>query len=311
LAIRARSVQDGGVQAREAARLFEVHLETERRASKNTVAAYRRDLASLLEICGDKRVGSIDIYKLRTWLGGLARTHAPSSIARKIAAVRTWMRFLVRRGHLEKSVAEELATPKVRRPLPTFLSADAAAEVVTAPGDDTASHARDAALLELLYGSGLRVSEAVALDRGDVDLRAMTARVVGKGNKERIVPLGGKSKDALALYLAVRNELVHPKTRSQDPDALFVSARGHRLTVRAVQMFVRKYGALGTGRADLHPHALRHTCATHLLEGGADLRSIQEILGHSSLSTTQRYTHVSMDHLLRAYDAAHPLAKKK
>ena len=298
--------------AQQAATLFEAYLETERRASKNTISAYRRDLASLLEAVGeDVKIGAIDIYALRSWLGGLVRTHAPASIARKIAAVRTWMRFLVRRGHLEKSVADDLATPKVRRPLPSFLSAEAAAEVVTAPGNDTPPHARDAALLELLYGSGLRVSELVSLDRADVDLRQRTARVVGKGNKERIVPLGGKSKDALEAYLPVRSELVHPRTRRQDPDALFLSARGQRLTVRAIQNFVQKYGALGTGRPDLHPHALRHTCATHLLEGGADLRSIQEILGHSSLSTTQRYTHVSMDHLLRAYDAAHPLAKKK
>lgn len=305
-------MQDGGVIAQKALEMFEAHLETERRASKNTVAAYKRDLESLLASVGDqKKVSSIDIYALRTWLGGLARTHAPASVARKIAAVRAFMRFLVRRGHLDKSAAEELANPKVRRQLPTFLSPDAAAEVVTAPGDDTPAHARDAAMLELLYGSGLRVSELVSLDRADVDLRHMTARVVGKGNKERIVPIGGKSKDALDAYLELRGALVHPKTRKQDPDALFLSARGARLTVRSVQNFVRQYGALGTGRADLHPHALRHTCATHLLEGGADLRSIQEILGHSSLSTTQRYTHVSMDHLLRAYDAAHPLAKKR
>jgi integrase/recombinase XerC len=154
------------------------------------------------------------------------------------------------------------------------------------------------------------VSETVGLDRTDVDLENLTARVIGKGNKERVVPLGGKCQEALEQYLEARGELVHPKTRRQDPDALFLSARGKRLTVRAVQDIVRKYGALGAGRGDLHPHALRHTCATHLLDGGADLRSIQEILGHSSLSTTQRYTHVSMDHLLKAYDAAHPLAKK-
>lgn len=296
------------MQASEAAKLFESWLETERRASPNTVLAYRRDLASLLEIVGDKNVAAIDIYKLRSWLGGLARTHSPASIARKIAAIRTWMRFLVRRGHLEKSVADELAMPKVRRPLPTFLSPDAAAEVMTAPGDDKA---RDAAILELLYGSGLRVSELSNLDRTDIDLRNMSARVIGKGNKERIVPIGEKCKEALDAYLEIRPTLVHPKTRAQDPDALFLSQRGGRLTVRAVQNIVQKYGALGVGRGDLHPHALRHTCATHLLDGGADLRSIQEILGHSSLSTTQRYTHVSMDHLLRAYDAAHPLAKKR
>lgn len=303
------------MQASEAAKAFATYLETEKRASKNTVAAYRRDLESLLAFATDKKkiksASDIDIYVLRAWLGTLARTHTASSIARKIAAVRAWMRWLVRRGHLEKSSADELASPKVRRSLPMFLSPDAAKEVVEAPGEDTAARVRDAAILELLYGSGLRVSECAGLDRKDVDLDAMTARVIGKGNKERVVPIGKKSKEAIDRYLAVRGELVHPKRRTQDAHALFLNVRGGRLTSRAMEDIVKKYGMLGAGRPDLHPHALRHTCATHLLDGGADLRSIQEILGHASLSTTQRYTHVSLDHLLRAYDAAHPLAKKR
>jgi integrase/recombinase XerC len=303
------------MEASEAATAFAAYLETEKRASKNTVLAYRRDLHSLLSFASEKKrvqkPADIDVHVLRAWLGMLARTHAASSIARKIAAVRAWMRWLVRRGHLEKSSADELASPKVRRPLPTFLSPDAAKQVVTAPGADTPARARDMAILELLYGSGLRVGECASLDLKDVDLGAMTARVIGKGNKERIVPIGGKSRQALATYLSQRAALVHPKTRKQDPHALFLNVRGARLTPRAIEDIVRKYGTLGAGRADLHPHALRHTCATHLLDGGADLRSIQEILGHSSLSTTQRYTHVSLDHLLRAYDAAHPLAKRK
>lgn len=309
--------EDAIVDTHEAVRLFLAYLTTERRAPRNTVLAYGRDLASLLlfaEARAPEALASpraLDVYVLRGWLGQLARKCAPSSLARKIAAVRTWLRWLQRQGHLDKNVAEQLATPKVIRPLPTFVSASAAAEIVTAPGHDTAAHARDTAILELLYGSGLRVSEAVGLRVGDVDLAARTARVLGKGDKERVVPLGKQSCAALGLYLGTRPLLVHPRTRAQDPSALFLSMRGRRLTVRAVEDLVHKYGALGAGRADLHPHALRHTCATHLLEGGADLRTIQEILGHSSLRTTQRYTHVSMNHLLRVYDAAHPLATRR
>jgi integrase/recombinase XerC len=206
--------------------------------------------------------------------------------------------------------AEELAMPKVRKPLPTFLSVDAAKEVVESAEADGPASSRDRAMLELLYGSGLRVSELVGLDLGSIDLAEATARLLGKGNKERIAPLGRAAVVAVHEYLqSARPRLRHPRTGAQDPRAVFLSTRGRRLSVRAVQLAVHAYGARGAGRADLHPHALRHTCATHMLDGGADLRAIQELLGHSSLSTTQRYTHVSMEHLLKVYDAAHPLAR--
>ncbi len=298
----------------EALTAFVAYLEGEKRASPHTVTAYRHDLESLLAFVRSKSakevsLESIDLYALRGWLGQLSRTIAPSSVARHVAAVRTWMRWLRRRGVLTKSPADELASPKARRPLPTFLSVDAAAEVMETPDASTPTGKRDRAILELLYGSGLRVSELGALSRGDVDLEGREARVLGKGKKERNVPIGEKCAAALVAYLEVRAQLCDPKTREQDANALFLSARGRRLGVRAVQDLVHKYGALGAGRADLHPHALRHTCATHLLDGGADLRAIQEFLGHSSLSTTQRYTHVSMEHLMKVYDAAHPLAR--
>jgi integrase/recombinase XerC len=296
---------------------FLSHLEAERNASRYTRVAYGSDLASFRaflearESRGLHDVREIDVYALRGWLGGLSRTHAPSSVARKVAAVRAWMKWLRRTGVIAASPADELATPKVRRPLPTFLGVDAAKDVVEAPriedGDPRAL--RDRAVLEMLYGSGLRVSELCQLDLGDLDLPTRQARVVGKGRKERIVPIGGKAEAALGAWLAVRGGVVHPKKKTQDPAALFLSARGARLPVRAVQLLVKRYGTLGAGRSDLHPHALRHTCATHLLGGGADLRAIQELLGHSSLSTTQRYTHVSIDHLVKVYDQAHPLAR--
>jgi integrase/recombinase XerC len=170
---------------------------------------------------------------------------------------------------------------------------------------------RDRAFLELLYGSGLRVSELAALNLEAVNLRACEVRVLGKGSKERIVPISGKALEALEAYLARRSELRHGRSGFQDAQALLLTRRGLRLGVRRIQTLVQRYGALGAGRPDLHPHALRHSCATHLLEGGADLRVIQELLGHSSLSTTQRYTHVSLDQLLTVYDKAHPLARAK
>lgn len=299
---------------------FVVHLETERRASRHTVEAYKSDLDQLAAFVHERRpgagLGDLDVLLLRGWLGRLARTHAPASVARKIAAARALLRFFQRRGDIDKNPADELALPKVRRPLPTFLNVDAAAEVVTTPDDDNVEGLRDRALLETLYGAGLRVSELTGLDRADVDLGAGegamgSVRVIGKGDKERMVPLGSAAVAALRSYLARRDELRHPKTRAIDPRALFLSRRGTRLGVRCVQALVHRYGALGAGRADLHPHALRHTFATHLLDGGADLRAIQKLLGHASLSTTQRYTHVSIDHLVKVYDSAHPMAKKR
>jgi len=296
---------------------FAVYLRVERGASAHTLAAYGGDLASFVEFARERQspaledVRHVDVPLLRGWLGLVARKNAPASVARKVASTRSWMRWLRRRGHIATSPADELGSPKVRRGLPTLLSVDGACEVVEAPASESARGVRDRAMLELLYGSGLRVSELCGLDVDALDLPGASARVRGKGNKERVVPLGTKCIAALYDWLKARPGVVHPKTGRQDPSALFLAVRGSRIGPRAVRSLVHQYGALGAGRADLHPHALRHTCATHLLDGGADLRVIQEILGHASLTTTQRYTHVSMEHLMRVYDAAHPLARAK
>lgn len=296
---------------------FLIYLETERRASPRTVTEYGHDIASLSAFAAERGeaaegdVGSIDVYILRAWLAVLARRHAPSSIARKVAAVRTWMRWMRRCGYVTACPADELATPKVRRGLPTLLSVDSAKEVVESPSATTGIGVRDRAILELLYGSGLRVSELCGLDLDAVDLPGSSARVLGKGSKERMVPLGRRCVEALLRWLDERPRMVHPTRGTQDPRALFLTTRGARMYPRSTQKLVHAYGASGAGRADLHPHALRHTCATHMLDGGADLRSIQEMLGHASLSTTQRYAHVSMEHLMRVYDTAHPLARGK
>ncbi len=315
------------MQLAELKAAFLTHLEAEKHASPNTVAAYGRDLDALLAFVdaraadrpGKRSTPRLDIYVLRGWLGDLARTCKPTSIARKIATVRSFCRWMKQKGHSDVNPAAELASPKVRRELPTFLSAEDAALVIESPDPDNtgarraeeAVALRDRAFLELLYAAGLRVSEACGLDLGNLSLSERSVRVMGKGRKERIVPIGSKADEALRAWLAVRAELTNPKTNFLDPRAVFVSTRGRRFGPRAAQLVVRRYGLAGAGRADLHPHALRHTCATHLLDGGADLRAIQEMLGHSSLSTTQRYTHVSVAHLLAVYDSAHPLAGGK
>jgi integrase/recombinase XerC len=296
---------------------FLLHLEAERNASPHTRTAYRNDLAGLVAFARAREssaledVGQLDIHLLRGWLGVLARKHTASTLARKLAAVRTWMRWLRRRRVIVSCPADELATPKARRGLPTLLSVDAAKEVVEAPSDDSPRGARDRAILEVLYGSGLRVSEVCGLDLEAVDLAAGTARVLGKGDKERLVPLGSHCIAALRRWLDARGRLVRAKGGILEPRALFLAVHGKRMYSRAVHALVQAYGTRGAGRADLHPHALRHTCATHMLDGGADLRAIQEMLGHASLSTTQRYTHVSMEHLMRVYDAAHPMARAR
>ena len=294
------------------------YLTAERRASPHTVSAYRRDLQALASFVRAKRptatgLAALDKFILRTWLGELAQVVAPPTIARKISSVRALCDYLARTGELHTNPTATLASPKLRRKLPRFLSPDAAAEVMAVPLTQVTGrevvHLRDALLLELLYGSGLRVSELASLNVEQLSVAEAQVRVLGKGRKERIVPLGSKSLAALEAYLPRRHELAHPKTGHYDPAALLLGQSGKRLTVRWLQALVQRFGALGAGRADLHPHALRHSCATHLLEGGADLRAIQEILGHSSLSTTQRYTHVSLDQLLAVYDRAHPLAQ--
>jgi len=293
---------------------FERYLVSERRAAARTCETYMRDLralATFVESTGaPKDAALLDVRNLRAFLASTPDAREPATLQRKISAMRAFYRFLLRRGGATRNPASELKSPKLRRKLPHFLSVEKSKEVMEMPSavGTLATFARDQAMLELLYGSGVRVSELCGLNIDAVDLHAGNARVLGKGNKERIVPVGKKAREAIAAYLAVRGELRTQKDQ-QDPRALFLSERGKRLGVRQVQNLVKRYGSLATGTAELHPHALRHSCATHLLDAGADLRSIQELLGHASLSTTQRYTHVSMDQLQAVYSKAHPLAK--
>jgi integrase/recombinase XerC len=304
---------------------FARYLQSERRVAALTAETYLRDLrafaAYLEEIDAPRDAALLDVRTLRGFLarraagqstkGAALVAHEPATIARKIAALRAFYRFLVRRAGVTHNPASELKAPKLRRKLPHFLSVEVSGEVMDMPHatGTSASRARDHAMLELLYGSGLRVSELTGLDLDALDLKSQSARVLGKGNKERLVPIGAKARAALAAYLSVRHTLRSQKQSAKPEAALFLSARGTRISVRQVQNLVKQYGMLATGTAALHPHALRHSCATHLLDAGADLRSIQELLGHVSLSTTQRYTHVSTDQMQAAYTKAHPLAK--
>ena len=292
-------------------RAFLDWLAFEKRSPASTQETYARVLTAFRAFCVEKGVvldmERISLVALRSWLAKLHNTDEPATIIRKVSTLRSFGRFLFRRGLTTKNITAQLKSPKSQRGLPRFLTVDEAFRVVTAPdedeGRDETLRARDKAIVELLYGAGVRVSELRGLDVDDVDLSARRLRVMGKGRKERRAPFGEAAHDALKEWLATRGGLLQAPTR-----ALWLGLRGTPLTVRQIQNVVRRYGALGAGRPDLHPHALRHSYATHLLDAGADLRSIQELLGHASLATTQRYTHVSVDRLMAVYDKAHPLA---
>lgn len=307
----------------DALEAFATHLAGERRASPHTVDAYLRDLRGLRDhlraMGGPSAPEAIRTSDLRGWLAAAYRGDGPrapglgpATLARKTAAVRSFFRFLVRRRGLRRDPAAGLRRPKLPRELPTMLSIEEAQRVVEAPaaepGRPEALGRRDRAILELLYGTGMRVAELAGLRLDDLDLDRREARVVGKGLKERRVPFGPPAEEALRAWLAERPD-VRGRHGAQ-AEALFLGRHGTALTTRQIQNLVRRHGALGTGRGDLHPHALRHACGTHLLEGGADLRGIQELLGHQSLGTTERYTRVSVDHLMAAYDRAHPHARR-
>jgi integrase/recombinase XerC len=289
---------------------FAEHLAHERHASVHTVEAYLSDLgqfAEYLERSGlGAKVESIDVRSLRGFLARLHGAREPSSLARKLSSIRSFCRFLVRRGALAADPVASLSSPRLKKLLPRTLSVDEAFALVESPQGDSPQATRDRAILELLYGSGLRVSELCGLDLDDVDLGARTVRVQGKGNKERLVPFGRKAAHALGRCLEQR--FAFGREGERDPRAFFLNRFGQRLGPRAVQKLVERSLVRAGIPSGATPHTLRHAFATHLLGGGADLRGIQELLGHASLSTTQRYTHVSVEHLMEVYDRTHPRA---
>jgi integrase/recombinase XerC len=305
-------------------------LALNRNASVHTVRAYESDLTQFIGYAAaqadlkkrDLRPDQLDREALRGFLGqlhkqGLSRATA----ARKLAAVRTFLRYLRREGVIEDDPGGLVATPKRDIRMPAHLSEGEMTALLEAPAGDTPLSRRDRAILELFYASGLRLSELTGLDVEDLNLSAKMVRVLGKGGKERIVPFNGSTAKAVRVYLNDREHLIrshayspakaghYPRQRRRR-DPLFVNHRGGRLTVRSVDRLVRRYVAASSARTGISPHALRHSFATHLLQRGADLRAIQELLGHASLSTTQRYTHVNAAQLLEVYRKSHPRAFK-
>jgi len=291
------------------------HLSVERGASPHTIEAYARDLAeygAFLESRGVSSVDRIARNDVTAFVGSLReRGLAPSSVERKTSSVKGFHKFLVREGITENHPTARLPLPKIPQRLPDVVSIDDVSRLLSQPFPDGAPGLRDRAMLETLYGCGLRVSELVGLDTTDVDLESGYLRVFGKGSKERMVPLAGMAAHALDAYLSRGRRLLHAKrSLSSSDSAVFINQRGKRLSRQAVYGMVRAYGGR-VGLEGLHPHTLRHSFATHLLEGGADLRALQEMLGHSDISTTQVYTHVDRRHIREEYLTTHPRARER
>ncbi|HKX28513.1 MAG TPA: tyrosine recombinase XerC [Blastocatellia bacterium] len=298
---------------------FLQHLRYERNSSEHTLRNYESDLVQFYDYLApaDKQglrrsveLQAIDNLTIREYMAGLyQKKKKKSSIHRKVAALRTFFRFLCREGLLDVNPAKLVSSPRVERTLPNHLNIEQMVRFIETPETETVLGKRDRAILELLYASGVRVSELVNLNLQDIDFSNQTVRVKGKGRKERIVPFGDHAKVALQGYLGVRGELlVEADQEKADPLAVFMNYQGTRITTRSVGRMIDKYVKQCADLHHISPHSLRHSFATHLLDAGADLRAIQELLGHARLSTTQQYTHVSMDKLMEVYDKTHPKA---
>jgi integrase/recombinase XerC len=299
---------------------FLEHLRYERNVSSHTLRNYASDLEQFLDFLGPadssgKRkqlpdISEIDHLTIREWLAALHTAQKKkASIARKLATLRTFFQFLVREGLVELNPAKLVSTPRREKKLPKHLSIEDAIRFIESPDLETDLGKRDRAMLELMYATGVRVAELTTLNIADVDFRNQLIRVTGKRRKQRIVPFGDPAGDAIRHYLGVRDKfLFNAPVSKRDDEALFLNYQGTRITTRSVGRMVEKYIRICAGIHNISPHALRHSFATHLLDSGADLRDIQELLGHARLSTTQVYTHVSMEKLIAVYDKAHPKA---
>lgn len=281
---------------------FLAHLAVERRASPHTLSAYRRDLARFAADAGNPPSAGIRSAQVRAFASSLHRSGlSPRSIARHLSSVRGLFSFLLKRGELDANPAAGVRAPKAGRRLPQALDVDQAAQLFSTPAQ-TAIERRDRAMAELFYSSGLRLAELVGIDIGAADLQQSIVRVTGKGSKTRIVPIGSAACAALRDWLRTR-----PEAAAGDP--LFTSREGRRIAPRTVQTRLKKLAAATLGSDALHPHMLRHSFASHLLESSGDLRAVQELLGHADIGTTQIYTHLDYQHLAKVYDAAHPRAR--
>lgn len=291
---------------------FDKHLSVERNLSPHTCKAYRQDLAEFSRflkqdpfIKGDEaKLPQVNPVVLRRYLAMLHQRDRRTTIARKLSALRTFFRYLVREGILDSNPGELVATPRQEKYLPKTLSVDEVFSLMEKGSANDLLSCRDRAIVELLYSSGLRIGELAALDVGNIDWGEGLVRVTGKGNKQRLVPVGRKAREAVQHYLDLRG-------LPDDRQPLFLNYRGGRLSARSMERHFKRQLLQAGIIKEATPHALRHSFATHLLDGGADLRAIQELLGHASLSTTQKYTQVSLDRLMEVYDHAHPRGKKK
>ncbi len=285
------------------------HLRYERCLSGRTLEAYGSDLERLcgwLEGEGLGDWGGLDPYRIRAWVALRHRQGISGrSLQRELSSLRALFHYLLREGLVEVNPAEGIRAPKVRRRLPATLDADQLSHLLDSPAGDPLE-LRDLAIMELFYSSGLRLAELVGLDLGAIDPQEAVVDVVGKGDKGRRVPVGGKAMAALTTWLGVRDGVATP-----GEPALFVSQRGGRIRPRTIQARLRRWALQQGAARDLHPHLLRHSFATHLLESSGDLRAVQELLGHANISTTQVYTHLDFQHLAKVYDAAHPRAKRR
>lgn len=294
---------------RDLAADFLRQLANVRRLSPNTVAAYRRDLDSLFEYLEIEKIKSIkhlDTMHVRQFAAlHFRRGLSPRSIARRLSAVRSFLGSLVREGILEANVSVNVQAPKPSRRLPAALDADQVARLLENTDEDHVT-VRDRAMFELMYSSGLRLAELVGLDLENIDFDDRTVRVLGKGSKTRVVPVGTKALDAVRQWLLSRREFSDGQSQ-----AVFLSRHGKRLAARSVQARLSNWARRQAMPTHVHPHMLRHSFASHLLESSGDLRAVQELLGHSSISTTQVYTHLDFQHLANVYDHAHPRARRR
>ncbi len=295
---------------------FLQHLKYERNLSPHTLRNYASDLEQFrdhllsIEKRADYPIKDIDRLTIREWMAELHGDHKKTSVARKLASLRTFFQFLIREGKLESNPAKQVATPKIERKLPNHLSMEDAVRFIETPDINTDLGRRDRAILEFLYATGIRVGELTNININDVDFRERMVRVTGKRKKQRIVPFGDPAAQSLLLYMQeTRGTFLNNCPEAErDLQALFLNYQGTRITTRSVGRMIDKYIKLCVSIHDISPHSLRHTFATHLLDNGADLRDIQELLGHARLSTTQIYTQVSMEKMIEVYDKAHPKA---
>jgi len=283
---------------------FMNYLKIEKNAAANTVTNYTIDLKSFSAFLGERDITAVDHLVLRRFLAEMrAKNYSKRTIARKLASLRTFFKFLYREGHIKTNPITAILTPKLDKKLPVVLDVAKVARLVQSPPEDAVSGLRDRAILETLYSAGIRVSELVGLDLDDVDFISGVIKVLGKGSKERMVPIGEPALAAIRRYTEERDEV-----KVRDKDAVFLNKSGKRLTDRSIRRIIDKYIRACSIQEHISPHSLRHSFATHLLDRGADLRSVQELLGHMNLSTTQIYTHVTMERLKTVYDKAHPRA---